>query len=147
MLFGKQAEFQCDGTIACGVFGSKAHLINVSQGENRTLAGLKRNGEILSREAEIVAEQSSSPIREIFFLEKALTGEQKAELAGLEVEEKAERLRSLSRRAELSAEAEEALLAADLVIYGPGTQFSSLLPSYRIARDAIHRSAARAKTS
>src|SRR5262249_26043889 len=41
-----------------------------------------------------------------------------------------------------SPEAEQALMNADLVIYGPGTQFSSLLPSYHIARDAIRRGGA-----
>ncbi|HEY2017936.1 MAG TPA: 2-phospho-L-lactate transferase CofD family protein [Bryobacteraceae bacterium] len=127
------------------LFGSKAHLINVSRGEDRILAALKRNGEILSREAEIVGPQSSSPIRNLFFLEKPLSEAQKQQLANLGFEEKADHLARLSSDAELSPEAEQALLHADLVIYGPGTQFSSLLPSYRIARDAIRRSSARAK--
>ncbi len=127
------------------LFGSQAQLINVSRGENRTLAALKRNGEILSRESEIVGPQSSSPIREIYFLEKPLTEAQKTELALLGIEERARYLGSLSRDVALSPEAEQALLKADLVIYGPGTQFSSLLPSYRIARDAIRRSSASAR--
>ena len=127
------------------LFGSRAQLINVSQGENRILAALKKNGEVLSREAEIVGPQSASPIEEIFFLERPLTEAAKAELAALNMEERARYLNNLSRPVDLSAEAEGALLNADLVIYGPGTQFSSLLPSYRIARDAIRRSRARAK--
>ena len=125
--------------------GSRAKLINVSQGENRILAALKHNGEILSREAEIVGPQSSSPIRELFFLETPLTAEQKEELGFLDADERARYLNRLSRDAELSPEAEQALLKANLIIYGPGTQFSSLLPSYRIARDAIRRSAASAR--
>jgi len=127
------------------LFGSRAQLINVSLGENRILAALKRNGEVLGREAEIVGPQSSSPIQEIYFLEKPLGDDRKKELALLGIEERARYLGGLSRDVELSPEAEEALLKADLVIYGPGTQFSSLLPSYRIARDAIRRSAASAR--
>ena len=127
------------------LFGSQARLINVSRGENRTLAALKRNGEILSRESEIVGSQSSSPIREIFFLDQPLSDGQRRELAPLGMEERARYLAGLSRDVALAPEAEQALLRADLVIYGPGTQFSSLLPSYRIARDAIRRSPASAK--
>jgi 2-phospho-L-lactate transferase/gluconeogenesis factor (CofD/UPF0052 family) len=127
------------------MFGSQAQLINVSRGENRTLAALKRNGEVLSRESEIVGSQSSSPIEEIFFLDKPLSDEQEMELALLSIEERGRYLGGLSRDVALSPEAEQALLKADLVIYGPGTQFSSLLPSYRIARDAIRRSSASAK--
>lgn len=127
------------------LFGSRAQLINVSRGENRTLAALKLDGEILSREAEIVGPQSGSPIRDLFFLEEPLTQRQKEELESLETEERAQYLRGLSKSVELSPEAERALLNAEVIIYGPGTQFSSLLPSYRIAHDAIRRSTAVAK--
>ncbi len=128
-----------------GLFGSKANLINVSRGENRILAALKEDGQILAREADIVGAQSRSPIQDIFFLERPLTDVEKDWLAALPIAEKAATLSRLSRDVALSSEAEEALLAADLVIYGPGTQFSSLLPSYRIARDAIRRSPAAVK--
>jgi len=127
------------------LFGTNAQLINISQGENRTLAALKHNGEVLGRESEIVGPQSGSPVREIYFLERPLTAEQKQELEPLDIDERSAYLRNLSAEVELSPQAEQALLNADLVIYGPGTQFSSLLPSYRIARDAIRRSSAVAK--
>jgi 2-phospho-L-lactate transferase/gluconeogenesis factor (CofD/UPF0052 family) len=127
------------------LFGSRAKLINVSRGENRTLAALKHSGEVLSRESEIVGPQSSSPIREIYFLEEPVSDEQKKQLSLLGIEERARYLQGLSRDVALSSEAEQALLKADLLIYGPGTQFSSLLPSYRIARDAIRRSSASAR--
>jgi 2-phospho-L-lactate transferase/gluconeogenesis factor (CofD/UPF0052 family) len=138
-------SFNATVTKLSELFAARAQLINVSQGENRTLAALKCDGEILGRESEIVGPQSNSPIRDLYFLEKPLTSEQKSELALLSIEERASRLHSLSRSVELSPQAEQALLNADLVIYGPGTQFSSLLPSYAIARDAIRRSSARAK--
>jgi hypothetical protein len=48
---------------------------------------------------------------------------------------------------EISPEAREALLHSDLIIYGPGTQFSSLMPSYKTLglAEAIADSRARAK--
>ena len=109
---------------------SRAELINVSRGENRTLVALKADGEILWRESAIVGPQSATPIREFFLLEHPCEEEIKQEIDGLSVEEKSRRLRSLHCDVQLSAEADFALRNADLILYGPGTQFSSLLPSY-----------------
>ena len=43
---------------------------------------------------------------------------------------------------DVSTEAANAIVRADVIIYGPGTQHSSLLPSYRVAASAIRRSRA-----
>ena len=45
----------------------------------------------------------------------------------------------------LSPFAAAAIASADIILYGPGTQHSSLLPSYRIARDALATSPAPVK--
>jgi hypothetical protein len=45
----------------------------------------------------------------------------------------------------LSGAAAEALAGADIILYGPGTQHSSLFPSYRIARTALEESPAPVK--
>ena len=127
------------------LFRTQARLVNVSRGENRTLVALKSDGEILNRESAIVGPQSEAEIRDLFFLERPLTPEQLRSIAGDSLEEKQSYLRRLASSVEISPEAEEALLAADLIVYGPGTQFSSLLPSYRIAAGAIRRSPAPAK--
>src|SRR3989454_1120955 len=111
--------------------GSRATLINVSLGENRTLVALKKDGGLLRCEAEIVAPQSSTPILDIFFLVRPLTTEDQQALEGLSVEEKRHSLRMCELKVSLSPEAKDALLRSDIIVYGPGTQFSSLLPSYR----------------
>ena len=51
----------------------------------------------------------------------------------------------MEARVEVSDEAREALLSSDVIIYGPGTQFSSLMPSYRVKGlgDAVRNSPAR----
>jgi 2-phospho-L-lactate transferase/gluconeogenesis factor (CofD/UPF0052 family) len=129
------------------LFGSQARLINVSKGENRTLVALKQDGELLCREAEIVGPQSSSPMDSVYFLPTALTPEEKADFARLPFQEKRARLASMEARTEISDEARDALLSSDVIIYGPGTQFSSLIPSYRIrgTADAVRSSRARLK--
>lgn len=129
-------------------FQSQARLLNVTRGENRILVALKEDGEILECEAKIVAPQSPAKILDFFLLEKPLSPEDLARLRALpEVSGRAAALRELHRPAAISPEAREALLGSDLIIYGPGTQFSSLLPSYRTAGidEAIAASRARAK--
>ncbi len=126
---------------------TRAHLIDVTEGGNRVLAALKANGEVLECEAKIVAPQSPSPIIGLYLLEKKLTASELAVLAGLELAQKKASLEALDRPDRLSARARAAILASDLVVYGAGTQHSSLFPSYRTIglREALEQSPARLK--
>ena len=119
------------------IVGSQAVLVNVCKGENRILAALKEDGELLSCEAEIVGKQSSVPIRHTFFVEQLITPEAWAAVADRPIEEKEAWLRAREAPAEMSPEAALALAKADVIIYGPGTQHSSLLPSYTITSEAL----------
>lgn len=129
-------------------FHSKARLLNVTQGENRILVALKEDGEILDREAKIVGTQSASKIVDFFFLDKALSPEELAGLRALpDVAAKRAALEALNKPVHLSPEARDAILNSDIIVYGPGTQFSSLLPSYKTVGldEAIAKSRACAK--
>ncbi len=111
-------------------FHARADVINVTTGENRILVALKADGEVLDRESRIVAPQSAAPIRALYLLPDLLSAEQHAQLAGLDVDGRAAMLASWHRDVSLAPEAREAITRADVVVYGPGTQHSSLLPSY-----------------
>ena len=100
-------------------------------GENRILVALKEDGEVLEREARIVSAQSPSRIADLFLLEHPLDAATVKALEGLPLEKKRERLAALDARVELSPEARDAILGSDIVIYGPGTQYSSIFPSYK----------------
>jgi 2-phospho-L-lactate transferase/gluconeogenesis factor (CofD/UPF0052 family) len=129
-------------------FQSQVRLLNVTRGENRILVALKDDGEILDCEAKIVGPQSAARIVDFFFLEKPLAAAELASILGLPgVEARRAALAKLHRPVEISPEARAALLRSDLIIYGPGTQFSSLMPSYKTAglAQAIVDSNARAK--
>lgn len=121
---------------------------NVTRGENRILVALKSDGELLDCEAKIVGKQSPTPIQEIYLLEKPLTPE---EIRTIQLETtfegKADLLRKLDRPPQISPEAKEDIENADIIIYGPGTQFSSLLPSYQTLgmTEAIEKSRAKVK--
>ena len=114
------------------MFGSQAKLVNVCSGASRTLVAVKEDGDVLSREAEVVGEQSASPIHRFFFVDQPLTPEDVQALSGKSLKEKERYLSNREILPEGSREAIDAIRQADVIIFGPGTQHSSLLPSYRI---------------
>lgn len=118
------------------------HLVNVSKGEDRTLTAIKADGQILSRESEVVGKQSKERIVEIFFTEHPVTRETAAQLQSYTLEDKIAWFNQHSLTCEISDECRAAILEADAIIYGPGTQHSSLLPSYMIAGETIRQSKA-----
>jgi len=118
-----------------------ADILNISQGEGYTLAGIKEDGQLLVNEESIVGPQSVWPIRELYFISAPPENGWEA-LERLSLAEKTAWLEAHERHPRLSPEVEAALAAADLIIYGPGTQHSSLLPSYRIVRPHLTNSPA-----
>ncbi|TMR99906.1 2-phospho-L-lactate transferase CofD family protein [Nonomuraea basaltis] len=111
-------------------FGSPVRLLNVTDGTNAFLVALKQDGRVLADEADIVAPQDAGAITGLFLLPEPLTERDRAELAG----QPAERVRELLSRRDVPAapnpEALQAIRDSDLIVYGPGTPHSSLLPSY-----------------
>ncbi len=111
-------------------------IMDVTDGANAVLVALDRSGALLASEADIVDAGRRNHIQEIFLVDAPLedAGGGEAELrAQIGAHEKAVRLNPA-----LGPRIDE----ADLIVYAPGTQHSSLLPSYmtpglgpRIARN------------
>jgi len=121
---------------------SRAVLLNVSQGENRILVGLKEDGQLLANEAQLVSPQSSIPIRGLYFLNHPVSASEWESLTDKSIVGKENWLKSRETLPGISHEAEKAITEADVILFGPGTQHSSLLPSYRIAHQALQNSPA-----
>lgn len=104
-------------------------LLNITQGENLFLVAEKENGAVVLSEAAIVAAQDSAKISELFLLDDETYWKRVENSA-----EPPEGWRSLfhtnQRIPRLNPEADKALRDADVIVYGPGTQHSSLFPSY-----------------
>ncbi|MBE3010578.1 YvcK family protein [Microbispora sp. NEAU-D428] len=133
---------------ACArTFGSPVRLLNVTNGENAFLTALRRDGSLLADEADIVAPQGPGVITDLFLLREPLGARRRAELEALPPAWTREVLGR--ERAEVTPNPRtlEAIRDADLIVYGPGTPHSSLLPSYLTpgVADAIARSRAAAK--
>lgn len=110
--------------------GLKSKVLNITNGDNYVLVALKESGEFMHDEAAIVSPQDSIPISEIFLLKNYLSDAQMLTLSRLSLAEKKIYLKELECFPLPDECALEELRTADLIIYGPGTQYSSLLPSY-----------------
>lgn len=139
------SDFNAAVAEVAALVGSRAHLLNVAEGHNRVLVALKADGTLLASEAEIVAPQSPVPITDLYLLKQPLTAAEVTALSALDVAGKRKFLATRNDTPRLSREAAEALAQADVILYGPGTQHSSLLPSYRIAAQALASSPAHIK--
>jgi len=106
----------------CGYYEVSSTLLNITLGENLFLVAEREDGSILRSEAEIVSQTVSSKISRIALIDEAVYSVPDSEL------------RSAIARSEIIPElnphARQALENSDVIIYGPGTQHSSLLPSY-----------------
>jgi 2-phospho-L-lactate transferase/gluconeogenesis factor (CofD/UPF0052 family) len=111
-------------------FGSPARLVNVTNGENAYLVALKQDGRILPDEADIVAPQDATAITDLFLLREPLTPRVQSEVEARPPEQRRQILTRLSGGVSLGPDARDAIAHADLIVYGPGTPHSSLLPSY-----------------
>lgn len=129
------------------LFKSQAYLFNVTQGENRALTALKEDGQVMWREEQIVGAQSAVRILDLFLFKSVLRKDQLTELNRLSLDDKYNYLHQLDSRPLLAPQAREALITSDMIVFGPGTQFSSLLPSYMTkgVAEAIDNSRAKLK--
>jgi len=105
-------------------------LLNITLGEDLFLVAEKENGGILLSEASIVAAQDDSKIKELFLIDghayrSRVENAQPEPAAGWP-----QLFRESSVTPRLNPHAARALAEADVIVYGPGTQHSSLFPSY-----------------
>lgn len=113
----------------CQLLGLPPQLIqNVTDGENAHLVAITGDGRLLATEAEIVDSVHHHQIEDIFLVDRPLSDEEIERIDGraAALELVAARAKSVTPNAALLARIDE----ADIIIYAPGTQHSSLLPSY-----------------
>jgi 2-phospho-L-lactate transferase/gluconeogenesis factor (CofD/UPF0052 family) len=112
----------------CSFARIKNTVLNITLGENFVLTAIKEDGRYLADEASVVGPQDTSRIEEIFLLPGYLD----PNLPELNQDKSAKIafLRQAETLPQLNPLANTALRQADIIIYGPGTQNSSLYPSY-----------------
>ena len=110
--------------------GLPAGLIeNVTGGENAWLVGIDDHGRVLATEEAIVATGHAGHVRDIFLLARPL-GPVDLSVCAADAARASSLLELRSVEVRVNPRLVEKIRSADLIIYAPGTQHSSLFPSY-----------------
>lgn len=127
LLRGRRFNDAVDGYSR--LVGLEAQIVNVTSGENAHLVGITSEGQILGSEEEIVDAQDRRRVGEIYLVDRPMT---RAEREGCikHDDQWREFVRSRASHVTLNPRLAQRLAAADLILYAPGTQHSSLYPSY-----------------
>ena len=104
---------------------------NVSDGTNAFLVALDPDDRLLASEADIVDAKRQNRIKDIFLLDDRPTAAEIAAIAALPREQVGVAgSRARERTIPVIRGCVERIAQADLIVYSPGTQHSSLFPSY-----------------
>jgi 2-phospho-L-lactate transferase/gluconeogenesis factor (CofD/UPF0052 family) len=103
---------------------------NVTDGTNAYLVGVDVSGRVLGTEEAIVGSRQHTQIAELFLLRRPLSAAECAALAGRGMAEACRSLAECEIRVAMNERLGRQIEAADVIVYAPGTQHSSLYPSY-----------------
>ena len=108
----------------------KDKVLNVTNGKNLYLYAILENGKIIENEDELVNIKQKFPIEDIFLLSEKITPYKLSNLNKTDKKNKIKFFNKYNKYPEINLEVKTKLSKADIIIYGPGTQYSSLFPSY-----------------
>jgi 2-phospho-L-lactate transferase/gluconeogenesis factor (CofD/UPF0052 family) len=115
----------------CAMLRVPAGMIeNVTDGANAYLVAVDSKGQLLGSEADIVDGATQRGLRDIFLLDRPIGAEECARLNAGPADGIDSLLRQSAAKLEPNTELLQRLAEADLIISAPGTQHSSLFPSY-----------------
>jgi 2-phospho-L-lactate transferase/gluconeogenesis factor (CofD/UPF0052 family) len=115
----------------CSLVGLAAGVIeNVTSGSNAYLVAIGEGGAVLGSEEEIVGALGHNRIQEIFLIDRPLSDADRQHLKQSNGQAAALFFAQHRARIAINPRLLQKLADADLIIYAPGTQHSSLFPSY-----------------
>ena len=115
----------------CALLGLPPGLIeNVTDGRDAHLVAFDASGRLLRSEEAIVDARRQNTIKSIFLIDRPLTEEDARHIDGLDGDAAAAALDARRPALALNPRLAAKIAAAHIVIYAPGTQHSSLFPSY-----------------
>jgi 2-phospho-L-lactate transferase/gluconeogenesis factor (CofD/UPF0052 family) len=138
-------DFQMAVSELCNIFNSKVGLSTVSNQNNISLVAITSNREFLGREHLIVNGLYTGAIIRLGFIESSKSRDSDFFYSGVRTEVDLSRIEKSFIYPIPSSQAASRLSNADLLCYLPGTQNSSLFPSYQILQKEIQSSRAQAK--
>ena len=124
-----QRDFNAAVADYCSILSVPSHSIqNVTDGTNAYLVALDRKNRLIESEADIVGANRRNYIRELFIVDQNHKDSILSSTdSGIELEQL---LKARSAQIRPNKQLLDEIAQADIIIYAPGTQHSSLLPSY-----------------
>lgn len=117
----------------CALVGLAPGLVdNVTDGTNAFLVALDADGRLLASEGAIVDATRQNRIADIYLIDAPIGEAERQRLEQLPAEALGSALEARVVRPPLNPRVTQAITAADLIVYAPGTQHSSLFPSYLV---------------
>ena len=108
----------------------RGRVYNVTKGENLFLSAVTDENEFLPSEAAMVERNINAELTEIFLFPAYLSEKERKKIDKMSIQKKIKHLRELEKYPELGEKAREVIAESDIIIYAPGTQNSSLFPTY-----------------
>ncbi len=102
-------------------------VMNITNGENVFLVGVNQSGEFLASEGDIVDDNKRNFIKDFYLIDRPLSQD---EIDHNQGDQLSEILQQRAGSISLNPQAQLLISQADIIVYAPGTQHSSLLPSY-----------------
>lgn len=122
---------------------SNVKIINISNNSDKWLISINKQNRIIKNEEELVNYKQKIPIKKLFLLDKNDKDFFIKNFNKISNNNKLIFLRNKNSIPKINPEAKKIILNSDYIIYGPGTQYSSLFPSYLIANKYIKKSNAK----
>ena len=142
-IFIKLKNFNQSVQVFSKLFNKDEKIYNISDGENLFLCAIRKDGEVLLSEEEIVS-KSGTLIDDIYLLKNKLSKKFTDSLLKLNLEEKKKKLEKLSKFPNINFSINTIIKNSDIILYGPGTVHSSLFPTYLTKNLSLHISKSQA---
>lgn len=126
LSFSKASDF------ICSLFDVRARLLNISD-ENRYLIGFTSNGDCVPTEADIVAGNFKGRLEEIFLVSEQVSNPILSDFNSLQTyQDRFNFLKEIESIPDINPLVVEVLKNSEIIIFGSGTQHSSLFPTYKL---------------
>jgi 2-phospho-L-lactate transferase/gluconeogenesis factor (CofD/UPF0052 family) len=143
IFIGENKNFNSSIKKFAKIINNNVEIINVSSNSNRWLVAVNKKNKIIQSESKLVNKKQLSSIKDIYLLNDKNYDYFNKNFFKISNHKKNIFLKKNKDIPKINNEAKKAILNSNYIIYGPGTQFSSLFPSYMICEKTIKKSKAK----
>ena len=108
----------------------RGQVLNATTGENLVLVGLDEAGNFIRDESSVVSPRTHGQILEVYLFEHYLNPNEVSALSDLSFVQRKDYMHGHAKLPSANPAVLDEIRSADVILYGPGTQHSSLFPTY-----------------